>query len=106
MARKCHLCEATKDEGLVTNEEISAFKNESNYERRSLRMENYPKQMLVILADAGMEVIVYSEVACALHSVERVTLEQRILSFDPRAAARMAIPVREVRLRVQRQSKF
>ena len=55
MARKCHRWEATKDEGLVTSEEISAFKkSESKYERRSLRMENYLKAMLVTLADAGV----------------------------------------------------
>ena len=101
MARKCHLCEATKDERLVTNEEISAFKKRIKFRKKFTQNGKLLKQMLVILADAGVEFIVYRGVACALHSVERVTLEQRILSFDARAAARMAMPVRDVRLRVQ-----
>ena len=40
-----------------------------------LRMENYLKEMLVTLADAGVEFVVGGGVACVLHGVERVTLD-------------------------------
>ena len=38
-------------------------------------MENYLKEMLVTLADAGVEFVVGGGVACVLHGVERVTLD-------------------------------
>jgi hypothetical protein len=38
-------------------------------------MEDYLKEMLVTLADAGVEFVVGGGVACVLHGVERVTLE-------------------------------
>src|SRR5947207_14322817 len=38
-------------------------------------MENYLKEMLVTLADAGVEFVVGRGVACVLHGVERVTLD-------------------------------
>jgi hypothetical protein len=38
-------------------------------------MENYLKEMLVTLADAGVEFVVRGGVACVLHGVERVTLD-------------------------------
>jgi hypothetical protein len=38
-------------------------------------MENYLKQMLVTLADAGVNFVVGGGVACVLHGVERVTLD-------------------------------
>jgi hypothetical protein len=37
-------------------------------------MKNYLKEMLVTLADAGVESVVGGGVACVLHGVERVTL--------------------------------
>ena len=38
-------------------------------------MENYLKEMLVTLANAGVEFVVGGGVACVLHGVERVTLD-------------------------------
>jgi hypothetical protein len=38
-------------------------------------MENYLKEMLVTLTDAGVEFVVGGRVACVLHGVERVTLD-------------------------------
>lgn len=38
-------------------------------------MENYLKEMLVTLTDAGVEFVVGGGVACVLHGVERVTLD-------------------------------
>ena len=38
-------------------------------------MENYLKEMLVTLMDAGVEFVVGGGVACVLHGVERVTLD-------------------------------
>ncbi|MFL6501622.1 MAG: hypothetical protein ACJ8LL_13010 [Candidatus Udaeobacter sp.] len=38
-------------------------------------MENYLKEMLVTLADSGVEFVVGGGVACVLHGVERVTLD-------------------------------
>src|SRR5439155_16668555 len=38
-------------------------------------MENYLKEMLVTLADAGVKFVVRGGVACVLHGVERVTLD-------------------------------
>jgi hypothetical protein len=38
-------------------------------------MENYLKETLVTLADAGVEFAVGGGVACVLHGVERVTLD-------------------------------
>ena len=38
-------------------------------------MENYLKEMLVTLADTGVEFVVGGGVACVLHGVERVTLD-------------------------------
>jgi hypothetical protein len=38
-------------------------------------MENYLKEMLVALTDAGVEFVVGGGVACVLHGVERVTLD-------------------------------
>jgi hypothetical protein len=38
-------------------------------------MKNYLKEMLVTLADAGVEFVVGGGVACVLHGVERVTLD-------------------------------
>src|SRR4029453_13933664 len=40
-----------------------------------LGMENYLKEMLVTLADAGGGFVVGGGVACVLHGVERVTLD-------------------------------
>jgi hypothetical protein len=36
-------------------------------------MKNYLKEMLVTLADAGVEFVVGGGVACVLHGVERIT---------------------------------
>ena len=41
-------------------------------------MENYLEEMLVTLADAGVEFVVGGGVACVLHGVERVTLDLHI----------------------------
>ena len=38
-------------------------------------MENYLKEMLVTLADAGVDLVVGGGVACVLHGVERVTFD-------------------------------
>jgi hypothetical protein len=38
-------------------------------------MKNYLKEMLVTLADTGVEFVVGGGVACVLHGVERVTLD-------------------------------
>lgn len=38
-------------------------------------MENYLKEMLVTLVDAGVEFVVGGGVVCVLHGVERVTLD-------------------------------
>ena len=38
-------------------------------------MENYLKEMLATLTDAGVEFVVGGGVACVLHGVERVTLD-------------------------------
>jgi len=38
-------------------------------------MENYLKEMLVTLAESGVEFVVGGGVACVLHGVERVTLD-------------------------------
>src|SRR3954469_282742 len=49
--------------------------SESKNEEVPLTMENQPKQMLVTLADAGVDFVVGGGVACVLHGVERVTLD-------------------------------
>src|SRR6476619_8620427 len=47
-------------------------------------MENYLKEMLVTLANAGVEFVVGGGVACVLHGVERVTLDLDVaVQMDP-----------------------
>jgi len=41
-------------------------------------MKNYLKEMLVTLADAGVEFVVGGGVACVLHGIERVTLDLHV----------------------------